>query len=262
MTNKFALVTGGGRRIGAALARACAEDGWHVLIHFGKSEEDAQSLCEDLVRAGYTASTFQADLGTTFGPVALAEAFMTLATPAQSGPSQSGAIQLAIINNASVFEYDRLVDFTVASWDHHQGVNFRGPALLMQAVKKRARDYHRGVVINLLDAKLRCLNPDYFSYTMSKYGMLGLHEILCLELPPQFRVVGISPGITMVSGKQTRENFDTAHKRNLLKRGVTAEDIVKAMRYALNSPAVHGDILTVDAGQSLMGFRRDVAFMA
>ncbi len=253
---KFALVTGGGRRIGAALSRACAEDGWHVLIHYGQSTADAESLLQALLKSGLSASIFQADLGTIDGPVKLAEAFMCLAKQ-----DNSENTELVIINNAAIFEYDRLDDFKVASWEKHQAINCRGPALLMQAIKRLAEPNHSGVVINILDAKLKSLNPDYFSYTMSKWGMLGLHEILCLELPPQFRVVGISPGITLVSGMQTRENFNAAHTKNLLKRGVTAADIVRAMRYAIDSPTVHGDILTVDAGQSLMGFRRDVAFV-
>ncbi len=253
---KFALVTGGGKRIGAALVRACAEDGWHVLIHYSESKAEAEAVLQDIIKTGQSATTFQADLGTVDGPVALAEAFMRLART-----ENDSSTELAIINNASVFKYDRLNNFNVESWEKHQSVNCRGPALLMQAIKRLTKPCHSGVVINILDAKLKCLNPDYFSYTMSKWGMLGLHEILCLELPPQFRVVGISPGITLVSGMQTRENFDAVHTKNLLKRGVTAADIVLAMRYALNSSTVHGDILTVDAGQSLMGFRRDVAFI-
>lgn len=249
MSAGSALVTGGGRRIGAAFVRALAADGYRVLIHYHAAQREAEDLSAELRALGHEVDLFGADMGSTDEPVALAAHFMATAGE-----------EIVVINNASLFHYDRLRDFTLDNYEAHQRVNVRGPLLLIREILNRLREDQHGLVLNMLDAKLRHLNPDYFSYTMSKWAMLGLHELLCLELPPRLRVMGISPGITLVSGTQTRENFAAAHRHNLLGRGVNVADIVAAMRYALTTPTVHGDILTVDAGLSMMGLRRDVAF--
>ena len=113
----------------------------------------------------------------------------------------------------------------------------------------------------MLDVKLFALNPDFFSYTVSKYALLGLTEIQARALAPSIRVNGIAPAVTMVSGPQSRENFEKAHTYNPLRRGVDVDDLVRALQYLVASPTVTGQVLTVDAGQRLMGMPRDVAYM-
>jgi NAD(P)-dependent dehydrogenase (short-subunit alcohol dehydrogenase family) len=243
---RLAVVTGGARRLGRAFAEALAADGWPLLIHANQAIDEARAFAASLA---VPAKAIAADLADPAAVAHLADAI--LAEPFD---------ELLLVNNASMFSYDAPDSWSTAAWDAHMAVNARAPAQLFQALDAALKPGQRGLVINLLDAKLRHLNPDYYSYTISKMAFWGVHELMCLHAPPRWRVVGIAPGITLVSGEQTRDNFDTAHQFNLLERGVTAADLVNALRYAITTPSVHGDILTVDSGLSMMGLRRDVAF--
>lgn len=238
----LAIVTGGGRRIGAELARALSADGWSVLIHHGESAADAEALASEI-----GAETVGADLASPD----VAERIFDAA---------SGRARL-LVNNASAFAYDSLESFTVAGFDHHMAVNLRAPALLSQRFATALPSESRGLVINLLDAKLDSLNPDYFTYTLAKAGLAALTELSARALSPRIRVNGIAPSVTLVSGRQTRANFTRVHSMNALRRGVEVGDIVAAMRYLVASPAVTAETLTVDGGFRLMGFPRDVAFL-
>jgi NAD(P)-dependent dehydrogenase (short-subunit alcohol dehydrogenase family) len=237
---KTAIVTGGAKRIGAALARALAADGWHVLIHYNRSEAEAKALAAELGNA----STVQAELadpGAAEKIVAAAEG-----TPA------------LLVNNASRFVYDDAAGFSVAGWDAHIDVNLRAPALLSQAFAARAQD---GLIVNISDAKLAAPNPDFFTYTISKIGLAGLTELLARALAPRIRVNAIAPSVTMVSGPQSRDNFDNVHKLNALGRGVDAADIVRALRFIIDTPVITGQTITLDGGQRFLALPRDVQFL-
>jgi NAD(P)-dependent dehydrogenase (short-subunit alcohol dehydrogenase family) len=246
---RTAIVTGAAKRIGAVLARALAADGWHVLIHCNRSRAEAEALCAEIERAGGSASVVAANL-------AEASAAEMVFAAARSLPPVG-----LLVNNASIFEYDTHADFTLDRWQHHQDVNLRAPALLTRALAEALPEGLNGLVVNLLDVKLFALNPDFYSYTVSKYGLLGLTELSARALAPRIRVNGIAPAVTMVSGPQSRENFEAAHTHNPLRRGVTAEEIAAALRFIVASPTLTGQVITLDAGQRLMGMPRDVAFM-
>lgn len=241
---RTAIVTGGAKRIGAALARALAADGWQVLIHYNRSGQEADALAAEI-----GASVVRADLADP----AAAGAILAAVNP--------GARVGLLINNASLFDYDTLADFSVEAWDRQHAVNLRAPALLTQAFARAVPDGANGLVVNMLDAKLASLNPDYFSYTVSKAGLMAVTELAARALSPRIRVNGIAPAVTMVSGPQSRDNFDAAHIHNPLHRGVTADQIVGALRFIISTPTLHGQVLTLDAGQRLLGMPRDVAFM-
>lgn len=238
----LAIVTGGARRMGAAFARALAADGWRVLIHYGESAAEAQNLAGEI-----GAETVQADLA--------------LPDAAERIMAAAGGRARLLVNNASGFVYDRLEDFSSALFDSHMAVNLRAPALLTRAFAAALPGDARGLVVNLLDAKLGALNPDYFTYTLSKAGLACLTELSARALAPRIRVCAIAPSVTYVSGKQTRENFEAVHAKNALGRGVTADDIVAALRYLIASPALTAETITVDGGLRLMGFNRDVAYL-
>jgi NAD(P)-dependent dehydrogenase (short-subunit alcohol dehydrogenase family) len=242
---RTAIVTGGAKRIGAALCRALAADGWHLLIHCRDSNEDASELAGEIGNS----EVVEADLARPD----VAEAIFAAARGLPP-------VRL-LVNNASRFSYDGPDDFDAAQWDHHQAVNLRAPALLAQAFARQAGE-QGGLIVNLLDAKLWHPNADFFSYTMSKYGLGGLTELLARAYGPRrIRVCGIAPSVTLLSGEQSPENFEAMHRLNLLQRGVTVEDIVGALRFIVSTPVLTGQVIVLDGGQRFLGLGRDVQFL-
>jgi NAD(P)-dependent dehydrogenase (short-subunit alcohol dehydrogenase family) len=238
-----AIVTGGAKRIGAALVRALAADGWHVLIHYNQSETEAKALAAEVGRA----TLVQADLADPAAPGRVISALDGL-PPAR-----------LLVNNASLFTHDDIRDFTPESWAAQMDVNLRAPALLSRAFAAAAPG--EGLIVNLLDAKLAGPNPDFFSYTISKYGLAGVTELAARAFAPKIRVCGIAPSVTLVSGPQSRANFDKVHGLNALGRGVRVEEIVAALRFLIATPSITGQIITLDGGQRFLGLPRDVQFL-
>lgn len=251
---RSALVTGGARRIGAALTRSLARDGWHVAIHCNRSRDEADALRMAILEEGGSAAVVHGDLADSAVPARLIEE-----------ANSSGPPVRLLVNNASLFEYDALGDFDPRGWARHMDVNLRAPALLIQAFAhslSSAGERLNGLVVNMLDNKLFSLNPDFLTYTISKYGLLGLTELSARALAPDIRVCGIAPAVTMVSGPQSRENFEHVHGMNPLGRGVDVEDIVRALRFIIDTPTLNAETIRIDGGQKLLGLPRDVAFMA
>jgi NAD(P)-dependent dehydrogenase (short-subunit alcohol dehydrogenase family) len=239
---RTAIVTGGAKRIGAEIVRALAADGWHVLIHYNRSAEEAEALAREVGGA----SLVRADLADP----AAAEAILAAAR---------GLPPLRLlVNNASLFVPDDARDFTVESWAAHLDVNLRAPAFLSRAFAAEAK---RGLIVNLLDAKLAALNPDFFSYTISKIGLAGLTELCARTFAPGIRVNGIAPAVTLVSGPQSRENFDKVHGLNALGRGVEVNEIVAALRFIVATPSMTGQTILLDGGQRFLSLPRDVQFL-
>lgn len=240
---RTAIVTGGAKRIGAALARALAADGWHVLIHYNRSWDEADALAAEL-----GGSTVQAELAEPGAAAAIVAALEGL-PPAR-----------LLVNSASRFVLDDVRDFGVDAWDAHLDVNLRAPALLSQAFAAHVGD-GPGLIVNLLDAKLAAPNPDFFSYTISKMGLAGLTELTARAFAPAIRVCGIAPSVTMVSGPQSRENFDQVHDLNALGRGVDVAEIVAALRFIIATPTYTGQTILLDGGQRFLSLTRDVQFL-
>lgn len=236
-----AIVTGGAKRIGAELVRALAADGWYVLIHYRRSKAEAESLAEET-----GGSAVCADLADPRAAETILAALDRL-PPAR-----------LLVNNASVFAQDDIEDFTPASWAAHLDVNLRAPALLSRAFAARANE---GLIVNMLDAKLAQPNPDFFSYTISKMGFAGLTELCARAFAPKIRVNAIAPSVTMVSGPQSRANFDKVHGMNALGRGVTVEEIVAALRFIIAAPSMTGQTILLDGGQRFLSLPRDVQFL-
>ena len=238
---RTAIVTGGAKRIGAEIARALAADGWHVLIHHNRSTEAAAALADEI-----GGSTVQAELADPGAAEAIMAALDGL-PPAR-----------LLVNNASRFVLDSASDFTVAGWDAHLDINLRAPALLSQAFAARAG---QGLIVNLLDAKLASPNPDFFTYTISKMGLAGLTELTARAFAPAIRVCGIAPSVTMVSGPQSRDNFEAVHALNALGRGVDVSEIVAALRFLIATPTITGHTIVLDGGQRFLALPRDVQFL-
>lgn len=246
-----ALVTGAGRRIGRAIALALARAGWNVALHYRASRAEAEQVAQDIAALGRRAVLLHGDLADEAAVQRLLPAAIDALGPVT-----------CVVNNASLFDYDSAADFTSAKLDAHMRANVAAPVLLAQALHAQVAEGGQGVVVNLLDQKLYNLNPDYLSYTLSKAALHTATTVLAQALAPKVRVVGVAPGITMVSGDQTEEGFAKAHAQTPLGRSSTPEDIAAAVLYAATARAVTGTTLLVDGGQHLLPLPRDVMFLA
>ena len=244
MLKRNVLITGGGKRLGAAIARAAAGAGWRVVIHYGRSADAARALAEELGGV-----TVQGDLADT----ADAAALFARARHAAGGPIA------ALVNSASSFEYDRpeAIDPALAARLH--AINAVAPAMLAAELAGQD-DVEGGVVVNLLDQKLANPNPDFFSYSLSKYALAGATEMLAQALAPRVRVNAVAPGITLPSGDQSDAEFAAVAADNLLRRPVGAENVAEAVIYLLNARSVTGQTLYVDCGQRFVKRDGDVMF--
>ena len=243
---RTAIVTGGARRIGAAFVRALAADGWTLLIHCNESIAEGRALAAELPDA----RVVQADLSAPDCAEAILAGLDGMPVPG------------LLVNSASRFDLDQFDDFTTESWDRHFLPNLRGPALLTRGFASRVPEREGALIVNVLDAKLAQPNPDFFTYTLSKYGLAALTELTARALAARhIRVCAIAPAVTLVSGKQTRDNFDQVHNLNALDRGVIVDDLVATLRFLIASPGITGEVIRVDAGQRFLGLSRDVQFL-
>ncbi|SPA28357.1 putative deshydrogenase [Cupriavidus taiwanensis] len=256
-----ALVTGGARRLGRAIALELAAQGWDVAVHCHRSVDEAEALATQIRALGRRAAVLRADLADE----AATSRLVADCTAALGVPT-------CLVNNASLFQYDVATSFSYASLDTHMRTNVAAPLLLARELHKalaaaagaegagKAAE-PRGVVINLLDQKLDNLNPDFLSYTLSKAALQTATVQLAQALAPRLRVVGVAPGITLVSGEQSEQSFRRAHRVTPLGQSSTPEDIAQAVAYLAQARAVTGTTLYVDGGQHLMPLARDVMFL-
>ncbi|CAL63298.1 Putative short chain dehydrogenase [Herminiimonas arsenicoxydans] len=250
-SKKTALVTGGARRIGRTIALALAQRGWDVVVHYARSADDARATVADIQTLGQRAIALSCDLNDETAVKSLLRR-----ASAQLGPIS------CVVNNASLFDYDSAADFSTASLDAHMHVNLVAPVLLAQALYEATPAHGQAVVVNLLDQKLFNLNPDFLSYTLSKAALHSATTMLAQALAPKVRVVGVAPGITLVSGDQSEAEFARAHKVTPLGRSSTPDDIAAAVCFVAEAPAITGTTLVVDGGQHLVPLQRDVMFVA
>jgi len=246
-----ALITGAAIRVGAAMARALATDGWHVAINYHQSHSEAASLLEEIRENGGRGHLVPGDLRDQ----SFVDNLITIA--AKNAPPLK-----LLINNASLFKMDHAFNMSFQSWEDHHAVNLRAPVFLARNFAKHLTNSRTGVVVNLLDNKIFALNSDFFSYTVAKYGLLGATKVLAMELAPKVRVCGIAPGITLPSKNQAQPHFQIAHSLNPMGKGATLDQIIAALRFILSAPAITGEVITIDGGQSLVGMPRDISLMA
>ncbi len=235
-----ALVTGAARRIGRAIALHLGRNGWRVAIHCRRSSEEAQTLRDEIRRHGGDAAVFVADL---------AEAERL--TPMVNEVSQRlGAIEL-LVNNASLFEFEKAENTTIESWDAHLNVNLRAPFFLSQAMVHRLPPGGRGNIINIIDQRVWRPTPYFTSYTVSKAGLLTLTQTLAMAFAPRIRVNGIGPGPVLPSKRQTEEQFARQCQALPLENGATLEEICAAIDFILKTPSMTGQMIALDGGQHL-----------
>ena len=235
-----AIVTGAPRRIGRALALTAADAGYDVAIHARAIDADVESLIAEIKAKGRKAVA-------TLGDLSHAE------TPARLVAEASAAIGplTLLVNNASLFDDDRIETLTAASFDAHIHANLRAPILLSQAFAAAPAEAGRAQIINVLDQRVWKPTPQFFSYAVSKAALWQATRMMAQALAPRIRVNAIGPGPTLPSIHQNEDTFAAEAAGALLRGRVKPEDIAHALRYLIDATSVTGQMIAVDAGQHL-----------
>ena len=247
---KNALVTGAGKRLGRAMALYLGQRGYNVAVHYASSSTGADEVVDEIAALGPKAVALQADLLVE----EQVQALLPRAAEALGGPIT------CLVNNASIFEYDNVSSATRDSWDRNIGSNLRAPLVLTQAMAAQGlqpeddaagEPMATGLILNMIDMRVRKLTPEFMTYTLAKSALWTLTQTSAQALTPAIRVNGIGPGPTLQGGRQTAEHFAAQRANTISGRGSNPSDITAALGFFLDSPAVTGQLLCVDGGQHL-----------
>lgn len=242
------LITGAARRIGAVLARAFAQDGWHVVIHAGHSSDAAQALAAELPSAEVVAC----DLNNGDAAVTLIEELA----------ERLGDWRL-LINNAAVFRPDTAAAIDPAVFAEAIAVNAQTPARMAQAFLARAQSAHGRRVIHFLDQKIANPNPDFFSYTMAKHALASTVCMLAMaQARSEDRIYGLAPGAMLPSHDQRDEEHELSGRMNLLGRLTDPQELADTALWLAQGWLASGETVFVDSGQHLLSQPRDVLYLA
>lgn len=245
-----ALVTGAGKRLGRAMALYLAGRGYDVAVHYAGSQAGADATVAEIIAMGRRAVALQADL--------LVEARTETLIP--RAVAQLGGPLTLLINNASIFEYDTITTATRQSWDRHIESNLRAPFVLSQAFAAQApqavpdaagEPVAQAMILNMIDQRVLKLTPEFMSYTIAKMGLWALTQTSAQALAPHIRVNAIGPGPTLQGARQSVEHFAKQRASTILQRGVNPADIIAALGFFLDAPAVTGQLVCMDGGQHL-----------
>jgi len=250
MQERRALVTGAGARLGSAMARYLGARGFDVAVHYATSAGGAEETCATIRAEGRKAEALQADLLDEAQTARLLGA----AAEALGGPVT------VLVNNASIFEYDTLTSATRTSWDRHIESNLRAPFVLTQALAAQVPEpvpdangepLAQGLVVNMLDQRVRKLTPEFMSYTIAKMGLWAFTQTAAQSLGGRVRVNAIGPGPTLRGTRQSVDHFTRQRQNTVTGRGSNPSDVTAALGYLLDAQAVTGQLICVDGGQHL-----------
>ncbi|MCG8597813.1 MAG: SDR family oxidoreductase [Kiloniellales bacterium] len=237
---RAALVTGGAQRIGLAISRSLAAAGWAVAVHHNRSEAAAQALVAEIEAGGGKAAAVAGDLAVEAETAALVPKAVRALGPLG-----------LLVNNAAVYQFDRIDTATRADWDLHMEINLRAPFRLTQAFAEALAEDAGGLVINVLDERVLNLTPNFATYTVSKSGLWTLTRSLAIALAPRIRVNGIGPGYALPERGQSRAAFEQAAARMPLGRGTDPEEICATLQFLIATKSVTGQMIALDGGQHL-----------
>lgn len=250
------LVTGAARRLGRAFSLAFARAGWDVACHYQHSRDEALQTCAEIEALGRKAWAIAGDMA----DAAAQQAVFSQAVQA------IGQWPDAIVNNASLFEPDTGLDFSPELLQQQMQVNLVAPlhlaTLLARAVHQAPVGRPAPAVVQVLDQKVFNLNPDYFSYTLTKLALERAVALQAQALAPHVRVSAVAPGLVYVSGPQTGENFHRASTVNLLRSPTDPADVARTAVFLAENASITGITITVDKGQHLVPMERDIMFVA
>ena len=233
------IITGGATRIGAAIAKKLSGKNIEILIHYNKSKSKAENLKKALQKKGSKVFLVRGDLSKENDVnkiIKFAKSKLKFFD--------------CLINNASLFENDKIENFTTDSWGKHLRTNLRTPALLSKAFARNIKGKNNNI-INIIDQRVFKLTPFFFSYTISKTGLYTLTKTSAMSLAPNIRVNGIAPGPTLKNKRQSEKHFKKQYMATPLKRKVDVEQICSAVDFFIKNRSITGQVLAIDSGQNL-----------
>ena len=233
------IITGGATRIGAAIAEKLSGPNVEMVIHYNNSKSAAEKLKKKLSLMGSEIYLIRGDLS--------------------KETDLNKIIKFAknklkyfdcLINNASLFENDKIENFTSDSWGRHLRTNLRTPALLSKVFAKNTKSKNNNI-INIIDQRVFKLTPFFFSYTISKTGLYTLTKTSAMSLAPNVRVNGIAPGPTLKNKRQSDKHFKKQYLATPLKKQVNIKEICNAIDFFIKNRSITGQVIAIDSGQSL-----------
>jgi NAD(P)-dependent dehydrogenase (short-subunit alcohol dehydrogenase family) len=239
-TTAVALVTGAADRIGAAIARRLARDGWAVLVHYRSSADKADAVVAEIRAAGGQASAIQADLADR-----TQRGGLITAARAVFGPLT------LLVNNASLFERDSASDLDETLWDAHFAVHAEAPAFLARDFAVQLPDEQTGNVINIIDERVLDLSPAFFSYTLSKSVLWTMTRTLAQSLAPRIRVNAVAPGPTVPPPYVSPDTYARRISELPLGSSADPDGIADGVVAILSLGAMTGQMITLDGGEHL-----------
>lgn len=235
-----ALVTGGARRIGRAVALALAREGVDVAVHYSSSEREAHELCAELEALHVRAVAVKADLADGG----------ELASLVERAAAAVGRLDI-LVNNASIFPPDTLQSMTLASLQENMAVNAWAPLVLCRAFRRQTM---RGRIVNLLDSRITGYDWSHVAYMLSKQAFSYLTRMMALELAPDITVNAVAPGLILPPPGQDESYLIRMKERVPLKKWGSAEEVADAAVFLLGCEFITGEIIYVDGGRHLKEF--------
>lgn len=242
------LITGGAKRIGSHIAQDLAAYGYPVIIHCNRSTTQAEALAQRIRDNGGKAAVVSADLSDD----------NQVATLIGDAAQHFGPVQL-LINNASVFEDDRIGTLTHDLWDRHFAVHVKAPVFLAQAMAEALAEDKQGLIVNITDQRVWKLNPQFISYTLSKTALWTATRTLAQALAPTIRVNAIAPGPTLPSERQQPGDFEKQVDAVLLKKAPLLDEFAATIDYLWRTRSITGQMFALDGGQHLAWETPDIA---
>ena len=239
METKKIVITGGANRIGRSIALEMANYESQIVIHYSKSFASAKKLKIELENLGSIVHLLKADLNN----FKQTQGIIPYAYNKMKGLN-------CLVNNASIFENDNLINFSEMSFTKHINVNLKAPVILIKDFAKKCKNKD-GNIINIIDQRVEKLTPFFFSYSLSKSGLATLTRTSAMKLAPNIRVNGVSPGPTLKNKRQSEEHFKKQWKSTILKKKVDTKNVSSAVKFLINNNNITGQIINVDSGQRL-----------
>lgn len=234
---RTALITGGAKRIGRAIALGVAETGFDIALHYGHSQKEAEKVASEIKAMGRQCHLFQCDLNQ------MEDVMQLIPRVFKKFPNCN-----LLINNASIFEKTRFLDTDSDLLDRHLNINLKAPFFLSREFVRYCQE---GQIINILDTKISKEVISYFAYAISKKALHAFTRMAAKELSPRIRVNGICPGMILPSKDLSEADFEKLSQKIPLRHNGNVQDVVSAVRFFLDNPFVTGDCLYVDGGEHL-----------